>query len=44
MSLSEVLEIMLPMVQQGKLDSNVYDVLLADADNFYQLSTQEYEA
>ncbi|QYJ79709.1 HD-GYP domain-containing protein [Shewanella acanthi] len=43
MSLSEVLEIMLPMVQQGKLDSNVYDVLLADADNFYQLSTQEYE-
>ncbi|ASK70115.1 hydrolase [Shewanella bicestrii] len=43
MSLSEVLEIMLPMVQQGKLDANVYDVLLADADNFYQLSTQEYE-
>lgn len=42
LKLTEVFEIMTPMVEQGKLDSYVYGVLQADADSFYQLSTQEY--
>ena len=35
---------MQPMVDKGQLDAGVYSILLADIDNFYQLSTQEFSA
>ncbi|MDI5849114.1 HD-GYP domain-containing protein [Shewanella xiamenensis] len=44
LSLSEIGDIMQPMVDKGQLDAGVYSILLADIDNFYQLSTQEFSA
>lgn len=42
--LSDIFDIMQPMVDKGQLDAYVYSVLLADIDNFYRLSTQEFQA
>ncbi|WP_133182127.1 HD-GYP domain-containing protein [Shewanella decolorationis] len=44
LALSDIFEIMQPMVDKGQLDADVYRVLLADIDNFYRLSTHEFQA
>lgn len=43
LSLAEIYDIMQPMVDKGQLDAQVYSMLLADIDNFYRLSTQEFQ-